>query len=141
MPNPKKSKSVSPPNEVQAHLSVRIAELRSGRKLTQLELAKSTGVALQYITKIEQGDRAPSLKTIASLAAALEVPVAELFNFEDRKIISPRVEGQVLRLRTLLEGASEEDVKLLNKLAERLVAGAVGPGSKKRSKVMTRRKR
>jgi len=114
---------------VQKRLSVRVAELRTAKGMTQVQLAEAAHLALQYLTKIEQCDRAPSLKTLVALASGLGVPIAELFNFEDREIASPRTEVQLLRLRSLMGKASEEDVKLLNRVAERLVEG---PVSKKR---------
>jgi len=46
--------------------------------------------------------------------------MVKLFNFEDREISSPRVELQLVELRRRLQGISEEDAKLLNRLAERL---------------------
>ena len=114
-------------------LSVRVAELRNQRDMTQLQLAEASGLALQYLTKIEQGDRSPSLKTLVALASALDVPVYELFNFEAREITGPRVEVQLLELRRRLDGASEDDVKLLNQLADRLGAGTA-PTRKSRKK-------
>jgi len=110
---------------VQKRLSVRVAELRTSKGTTQVQLADSAGLEVQYLRKIEQGDRAPSLKTLVALASALGTSLAELFNFEDREIVNPRVEVQLLRLRSLLAEVSEDDVKLLNKMAERLAAGPV----------------
>ena len=104
-------------------LAVRIAELRAERGMTQLQLANASGLALQYLTKIEQGDRNPSLKSLVALASALNVPIVELFNFEGREINSPRVELQIHELRRRMEGISEEDAKLVNQLAQRLAAG------------------
>ena len=106
-------------------LAGRIAELRTRQGMTQHQLAEASGLALQYLTKIEQGDRSPSLKTLVALATALGLPIVELFNFEALEISSPRVELQLLELRRRLEGMSEEDAKLLNRLADRLTAGPV----------------
>jgi len=112
-------------------LSVRIAELRASKGLTQLQLAKVGGLEVQYLRKIEQADRAPSLKTLVALAAGLDTRLAELFNFDGREIGSPRTEVQLLRLRSLMAQVPEDDVKLLNKMAERLAAGPVRAGKKK----------
>jgi len=118
---------------VRKTLAVRIAELRTGQGMTQLQLAEASGLALQYLTKIEQGDRSPSLKTLVALASALGVPIVQLFNFEDREVSSPRVELQLLELRRRMNGVSETDAKLLNRLADRFAAGAVTESKKPRS--------
>jgi len=120
----KKKPQLQSLESVRNALSVRIAELRNERRMTQLQLAEASGLALQYLTKIEQGNRSPSLKTLVALASVLDVPLYELFNFEIREISSPRVEVQLLELRRRLANASEADVKLLNQLADRLAAGA-----------------
>lgn len=117
---------------VRKSLAVRIAELRAENGMTQLQLAKASGLALQYLTKIEQGDRSPSLKTLVALATALGLPIVELFNFEAREISSPRVELQLLELRRRMAGVSEADAKLLNRLADRLAADSATSSSKKR---------
>ena len=46
-------------------------ELRSEQKLTQQELAASTGIYRSDISKIENGNASPSLKTMKRLAAAM----------------------------------------------------------------------
>ena len=121
-----------PLDVVRKSLAVRIAELRAENGMTQLQLAKASGLALQYLTKIEQGDRSPSLKTLVALATALGLPIVELFNFEAREISSPRVELQLLELRRRMAGVSEADAKLLNRLADRLAADSATSSSKKR---------
>jgi len=125
----------NPPSleEVRRALSVRITELRTTRGKTQLQISQASGLALQYLTKIEQGSRSPSLKTLVALAHALEIPLYELFNFEDRDITNPRAEIQILDLRRRLAGATEADIKLLNHLADRLAAGPVRKPKKGRS--------
>ena len=46
-------------------------ELRSEQKLTQQELAAHTGINRSDISKIENGNANPSLKTMKRLAAAM----------------------------------------------------------------------
>jgi transcriptional regulator with XRE-family HTH domain len=51
---------------------------RVRRKLTQLELAKKVGVHKMTISKLERGDRQPSMQMLQRLAKALGVPVTAL---------------------------------------------------------------
>lgn len=55
-----------------------IYTLRRNQKLSQEELAKKCGVSQQHIHWIETGQKSPSLKVAAKLAAALGVTIDEL---------------------------------------------------------------
>lgn len=59
-------------------LSVRLKRLREERGLTQEKLAKRSGVSHGYLARLEIGMHDPSLSTLAKLAKALKVSVAEL---------------------------------------------------------------
>lgn len=58
-------------------VSLRAARLEAG--LSQEELSLRTGVHRNYIGGVERGERSPTVETIAKLAEALNVPLAELF--------------------------------------------------------------
>ena len=51
---------------------------RARRKLTQAMLAKKVGVHKMTISRLERGDRQPSMALLQRLAKALGVPVTEL---------------------------------------------------------------
>lgn len=82
--------------DVGSWLGAKDLELHSEQNMTQHQLAGASVLALQYLTKIERGERSPSLKTLVVLASALDVPIVELFNFEEREISSPRVNCRTL---------------------------------------------
>jgi len=57
----------------------KIKRLREERKMSQLELAKTSGVAQGYISALEAGTKVnPGLDVLSKLAKALGVPVTEL---------------------------------------------------------------
>ena len=60
----------------------RIRRLRSERGVTQEEVAHRAGVHVTYLSGIERGIRNPSLRNIRAIAAALDVPMSDLFAFE-----------------------------------------------------------
>ena len=60
----------------------RIRRLRSERGVTQEEVAHRAGVHVTYLSGIERGVRNPSLRNIRAIAAALDVPMSDLFAFE-----------------------------------------------------------
>jgi transcriptional regulator with XRE-family HTH domain len=56
-----------------------LKELRKERKLSMRELARKAGIDSAGLTRLEQGKFAPRPETLTLLAAALEVPVTDLF--------------------------------------------------------------
>jgi transcriptional regulator with XRE-family HTH domain len=70
---------VADPSTLLIGLGRAVREARAELRISQEELSLRTGVHRNYIGGIERGERNPSVKTIARLAAALEVPPSELF--------------------------------------------------------------
>lgn len=60
----------------------RLKALRQQKGLTQEELAKATGLSVNFVRAMEQGVNAPSFESLEIIAGALEVEVKELFEFE-----------------------------------------------------------
>jgi putative transcriptional regulator len=52
-------------------------------EMTQAELAQRVGVTRQTIIAIEQGRYSPSLEMAFQIARALDVPLDEVFHFQD----------------------------------------------------------
>lgn len=57
----------------------RLRALRQGRAMTLDALAETTGLDKGYLSRLERGQKNPSIATVLRLSDALEVPVAELF--------------------------------------------------------------
>jgi predicted transcriptional regulator len=57
---------------------MRIKQLRKRREMTQEMLARTAGVSLAYIGRLETGHHDPKLSTLRKLAKALGVPVTAL---------------------------------------------------------------
>lgn len=60
-------------------LGARLRDLRTGRGWTQDELARRARLSKSYLSRIEDGERQPSLASLLSLAQAYGVPLASLF--------------------------------------------------------------
>lgn len=65
--------------QVLAGLGDRIRRLRDAREVDESGLAARSGVDAEVLRGIESGATTPSLDVLAGLAAALDVPLAELF--------------------------------------------------------------
>lgn len=59
----------------------KVKKLREQKKMSQLALAQRAGLDLTTINEIENGNRDPMLRTIWKIANALNVKLAQLFNF------------------------------------------------------------
>lgn len=90
----------------------RIKELRERKKLTQEKLAEKVGLDLQTISRIETGYYFTSFENLEKLADALDVTIADLFNFGH---VKPK-EELIKEINTELSISSEKDVQRIHKL-------------------------
>ena len=90
----------------------RIKELRERKKLTQERLAEKVGLDLQTISRIETGYYFTSFENLEKLANALDVTMADLFNFGHLKT----KEELIKEINTELSASSEKDVQRIHKL-------------------------
>ena len=80
-------------------LGGRVRELRRGRGLTLEELAGRSGVSRAMISKLERGEKNPTLVVAARLAEGLGVTLSRLAGTEEKRevIIVPRENRLVMR--------------------------------------------
>jgi len=80
-------------------LGVRVRELRRGRGLTLEELAELSGVSRAMISKLERGEKNPTLVVTAKVAEGLGITLSELLGSEKRRevVVVPRERRMVMR--------------------------------------------
>jgi transcriptional regulator with XRE-family HTH domain len=80
-------------------LGVRVRDLRKERGLTLEELAGVSGVSRAMISKLERGEKNPTLVIAARLAEGLGVSLSRLAGVEERRevVVVPKVGRTVLR--------------------------------------------
>lgn len=80
-------------------LGVRVRELRRGRGLTLEALAERSGVSRAMISKVERGEKNPTLVVAARLAEGFGVTLSQLAGMEERRevIVTPREKRMVMR--------------------------------------------
>ena len=80
-------------------LGERIRGLRRGRGLTLDLLAARSGVSRAMISKMERGEKNPTLVVAAKVAEGLEVSLSQLVGIEERKevVVVPRGRRMVVR--------------------------------------------
>ncbi len=72
-------------------IATRLKQLREERNLSQGDVEKRTGLERCYIERIESGHTVPSLVTLERLAAALELPLYQLFYDRDQPPLLPNL--------------------------------------------------
>src|SRR3954462_8432959 len=80
-------------------LGERVRELRRGRGLTMDGLAKISGVTRAMISKLERGEKNPTLVVAAKLVGAVSGTRAQLAGMEEHREVSigPRERRMVMR--------------------------------------------
>lgn len=80
-------------------LGKRVRELRRGRGLTLEALAERSGVSRAMISKIERGEKNPTLVVAARLAEGFGVTLSQLAGVEERRkvIVIPKEKQMVMR--------------------------------------------
>jgi len=80
-------------------LGERVRELRRGRGLTLDALAELSGVSRAMISKLERGEKNPTLVVAAKLAEGLGVTLSQLAGMEERRevVVVPKERRMVMR--------------------------------------------
>jgi transcriptional regulator with XRE-family HTH domain len=121
-------------------IGARLRKTREERKLSQGDIEKRTGLLRCYISRVENGHTVPSLDTLERLAAALEIPLYQLFydgneppplpNIGRRRtteevaeeVIPDKESRFFLKVRSLLSRINERDRRLLLYMAQKLAS-------------------
>lgn len=75
--------------ELQQAFGNKIKELRNAAMLSQVELAKRSGIERAQISKIESGSINVTLETIDKLSKAINVPMAKFFEIDNKIEMHP----------------------------------------------------
>ena len=97
----------------------RVAQARNAHGFTQEKLAEAVGIQPVTLSRLETGDRAMSLSTLAGVSAALGIRIGDLLG-DERPLPTPKYgpdEAQLLRAFASLE---DKQKKLMLGLAREL---------------------
>ncbi len=87
-------------------IGMRLRQLREEKGLSQGDIESATGLLRCYISRVENGHTVPSLETLERFAAALDVPLYQLFYAGPDLPLTPN-----LTPHKSLEELAEEDGK------------------------------
>ena len=64
-------------------MSVNVRSIRERKGMTQADLADASGLAREFVNRVERGHVSVALETIGALAIALEISPTELIELVD----------------------------------------------------------
>jgi transcriptional regulator with XRE-family HTH domain len=97
--------------ETKERLGLRLKAIRKQKGLTQGELAERIGRSMDAVSNLERGKSLPSFETIELLCQVLEIPLKQLFDFED--VALPRRKSELIEeLVTVARELPSADLEL-----------------------------
>jgi len=97
-------------------IGTRLKKLREDRSLSQGDIEKRTGLLRCYISRVENGHTVPSLETLERLAAALEIPLYQLFYEGDAEPVLPNLSKRRTTEELVLDAEQEKEVRFFEKV-------------------------
>jgi len=107
-----------------------IRTYRLQKSMSQGDIEKRTGLLRCYLSRVENGHTIPSLDTLAKIATAMEVPLAQFFgdSHANGGKATPRLGEDEVRFLTQIRryspNLSESDRKLVLAMVKKMAAGA-----------------
>jgi transcriptional regulator with XRE-family HTH domain len=85
-----------------------IRSYRGKRNLSQGDIERSTGLLRCYLSRVENGHTVPSLETLAKIAGAMKINLADFFPGSDSV--------QDRETHKILSGLSQEEIRFLTEI-------------------------
>ncbi len=112
------------------NIGERIRNFRTQKALSQGDIEKRTGLLRCYLSRVENGHTIPSLDTLAKIANAMDVPLAQFFadGQSDNGRNLPQLSDDQVRflnqIRRYSTGLNDSDRKLVLQMVKKMAAGA-----------------
>jgi transcriptional regulator with XRE-family HTH domain len=108
-----------------------IRNFRLQKSMSQGDIEKRTGLLRCYLSRVENGHTIPSLDTLAKIATAMEIPLAQFFSGgsgENGHKNTPQLAEDEVRFLTQIRRFSpnlnDSDRKLVIAMVKKMAAGA-----------------
>lgn len=108
--------------DIEELIGSRITEIRLSRNLTQAQLAEKVNVSVETISRLERGVSFPSLKTMANIASALDVPLSNFFEFGVHEPKDRAFERELSKLTAFLRTMDKQELALLHDILRAVYA-------------------
>lgn len=136
-----KSRKEPAGERISMSIGARIRKIREKKGLSQGDIERTTGLLRCYTSRVENGHTVPSLETLERFAAALDLPLHELFYADEnaptasnpnaRKSLEEIAEDEgkdgtdarfLLKMKSLLGHLADPDRTMLLTMARKLAA-------------------
>jgi transcriptional regulator with XRE-family HTH domain len=97
-------------------IGIRLKNLREARSLSQGDVEKRAGLLRCYISRVENGHTVPSLETLERLAAALGIPLYQLFYEGEGEPALPNLCKRRSTEEMALDADQEKELRFLEKV-------------------------
>jgi len=97
-------------------IGARLRKLREDRDLSQGDIEERTGLLRCYLSRVENGHTIPSIETLERIAAALDIPLYQLFYEGD----GPPALPNLSKRKTTEELAMDEETQKEHRFFERV---------------------
>ncbi len=94
----------------------RLKKLREDRNLSQGDIEKRTGLLRCYMSRGETGHTVPSIETLERLAAAMEIPLYQLFYEGDEPPTLPNLSKRRTTEELALDAEQEKELRFFEKV-------------------------
>ena len=108
-----------------------IRNFRLQKGMSQGDIEKRTGLLRCYLSRVENGHTIPSLDTLAKIASAMELPLAQFFagdHSDNGSKALPQLSEDEIRFLTQIRRYSsslnDSDRKLVLAMVKKMAAGA-----------------
>jgi transcriptional regulator with XRE-family HTH domain len=107
-----------------------IRNFRLQKGMSQGDIEKRTGLLRCYLSRVENGHTIPSLDTLAKIATAMDVPLAQFFadgSMPEGKAMPQLSEDEVrflTQIRRYSSGLNDSDRKLVLAMVKKMAATA-----------------
>lgn len=106
-----------------------IRNYRLQKGMSQGDIEKRTGLLRCYLSRVENGHTIPSLDTLAKIATAMDLPLAQFFadnNHDNQKANLPQLSEDEVRflsqIRRYSSNLNESDRKLVLAMVKKMAA-------------------
>jgi transcriptional regulator with XRE-family HTH domain len=97
-------------------IGTRLRALREDRKFSQGDIEKRTGLLRCYISRVENGHTVPSIETLEKLAAALEIPLYQLFYEGEEPPPLPNLSKRTTTEELVMDAEAEKENRFFEKV-------------------------
>jgi len=118
-------------SQARMQIGTTIRGYRLQKGLSQGDIEKRTGLLRCYLSRVENGHTVPSLDTLAKIALALDLPLAQFFAEDSlgREMNTQKLTDEELRFLTQIRRYSsnlnDSDRKLLLAMVKKFAATAI----------------